>query len=53
MTKEDEAYWKQYKAAPKAFVSLGAAKKLWGGVYGDVTSVRVPADKAEQFGKNC
>jgi hypothetical protein len=39
VTKEDEAYWDQYKAAPKAFVSFDAAKKLWGGVYGDVTSV--------------
>ena len=34
VTKEDEAYWKQYKAAPKAFVSFDVAKKLWGGVYG-------------------
>ena len=51
VTKEDEAYWDQYKAAPKAFVSFEAAKKLWGGVYGDVTSVRVnlPADRREAF----
>jgi ABC-type lipoprotein release transport system permease subunit len=51
VTKEDEAYWHQYKAAPKAFVSFEAAKKLWGGVYGDVTSVRVPADKMDAFGQ--
>jgi ABC-type antimicrobial peptide transport system permease subunit len=51
VTKEDEAYWDKYKAAPKAFVSLDAARKLWGGVYGDVTSVRVPADRADEFGK--
>lgn len=50
VTKEDEAYWDQYKAAPKAFVSFGAARKLWGGVYGDVTSLRVPADRADAFG---
>jgi ABC-type antimicrobial peptide transport system permease subunit len=31
------------------FVSLAAAQKMWGGVYGDVTSLRVPADKADAF----
>lgn len=51
VTKEDEAYWDKHKAAPKAFVSFDAARKLWGGVYGDVTSLRVPADRAEEFGK--
>ena len=51
VTKEDEAYWDDHKAAPKAFVSFDAARKLWGGVYGDVTSVRVPADRAEEFGR--
>jgi ABC-type lipoprotein release transport system permease subunit len=49
VTKEDEAYWKQHHAAPKLFVSLEAAKKLWGGPFGDVTSVRVPAEKAGAF----
>ena len=51
VTKEDEAYWDQHKAAPKAFVSFETARKLWGGVYGDVTSVRVPAGRAEEFGQ--
>ena len=49
ITKDDEAYWKDHKAAPKLFVSLEAAKKLWGGSYGDVTSVRVPAAKRKAF----
>lgn len=49
VTKDDEAYWKQYKAAPKLFVSLEAARKLWGGPFGDVTSLRIPADKAREF----
>jgi putative ABC transport system permease protein len=47
--KDNDAYWKKYKAAPRVFVSLAAAQKMWGGVYGDVTSVRVPADKADAF----
>ena len=49
VTPEDEAYWKQYQAAPKLFVSFETARKLWGGAYGDVTSLRVPAGKAEGF----
>jgi putative ABC transport system permease protein len=49
VTKEDEDYWDRYRAAPKAFVSFEAARKLWGGTYGDVTSLRVPADRADAF----
>ena len=51
VTKEDEDYWDRYKAAPKAFVNLDAARKLWGAAYGDVTSIRVPAARAEEFGR--
>ncbi len=47
----DEAYWDKYKAAPKVLLNFETAKKLWGGVYGDVTSLRVPADKAEEFAR--
>jgi putative ABC transport system permease protein len=49
ITKEDEAYWKQYKAAPKLMVSLETATKLWGGPFGEVTSLRVPFEKSEAF----
>ncbi|HWE96571.1 MAG TPA: FtsX-like permease family protein [Tepidisphaeraceae bacterium] len=49
VTKADEDYWKQYRAAPKLFVSFEAARKLWGGVYGDVTGLRVPAADADRF----
>src|SRR5205807_346997 len=45
----DEEYWKQHKAAPKLFVSLEAANRLWGGSFGEVTSVRVPAAKQKEF----
>jgi len=37
----DEEYWKKYRAAPKAFVSLDTAQELWGSRFGKVTSVRV------------
>ncbi|NIA22402.1 MAG: FtsX-like permease family protein, partial [Anaerolineaceae bacterium] len=47
--KEDEQYWKQYRATPKAFVSLETARQLWAsegqaagpGADSWVTSVRV------------
>jgi putative ABC transport system permease protein len=49
VTKADEAYWHSYRAAPKIFVNFDTARRLWGGVYGDVTGLRVPADKADAF----
>jgi ABC-type antimicrobial peptide transport system permease subunit len=49
VTKDDEDYWKQYKAAPKLFVSLEAARNLWAGPFGEVTSIRLPAVKQRDF----
>jgi ABC-type antimicrobial peptide transport system permease subunit len=49
VTKADETYWKQYRAAPKIFVSFETAGKLWGGVYGQVTGLRVPSQNADAF----
>ncbi len=49
VTKADEAYWDKHRAAPKLFVNLATAKRLWGGAFGDVTSLRIPSDKAEAF----
>ncbi len=42
---KDEEYWDNYRAAPKAFVSLPTAKSLWTSRFGQLTSVRlrVPA----------
>ncbi|HZK80049.1 MAG TPA: FtsX-like permease family protein, partial [Humisphaera sp.] len=51
VTKADEEYWHQYRAAPKLFLNFQTAKKLWGGVYGDVTGLRVPAADADRFSK--
>jgi putative ABC transport system permease protein len=49
VTKEDEKYWSQYKAAPKLFVNLATAEKLWGNAYGDLTSLRVPVAQGASF----
>ena len=37
---KDEAYWKQYRGTPKAFVTLAAGRKMWGNRFGDLTAVR-------------
>ncbi|HWE02956.1 MAG TPA: ABC transporter permease [Tepidisphaeraceae bacterium] len=49
VTKADEEYWRQYRAAPKLFFNFQTARKLWGGVYGDVTGLRFPAADADKF----
>jgi ABC-type antimicrobial peptide transport system permease subunit len=45
----DEDYWKKYRTAPKAFVSLDTAQKLWGSRFGKVTSMRVVGSDAPTF----
>jgi putative ABC transport system permease protein len=37
----DEKYWRMYKTTPKAYVTLNAARRLWGSRFGDTTSVRL------------
>jgi len=39
----DEQYWDDYRTTPKAFISLAAGRQLWGGRFGDTTSIRVAA----------
>lgn len=38
---QDETYWDDYYTAPKAFVSEGLARKLWGGRFGFNTGFRL------------
>ena len=40
---KDEAYWKDYRATPKAFISLPAGQKLWANRFGNLTAIRYPA----------
>ena len=48
---KDETYWDEYRAAPKAFFSMDAARQMWsrgssaGG--GEASSVWIMADKAD------
>ena len=39
---QDEAYWKQYRTTPKAFISFEQGTELWRTRYGAATSVRFP-----------
>ncbi len=58
ITDRDDEYWEQYRAMPKAFISLEAAQELWKSRYGRLTSIRVaypkdrdPKTSEEQFTK--
>src|SRR5665648_6008 len=48
---QDEAYWKEYKGTPKAFVSLETAQKLWGNRFGHSTAIRVDGLKKTELEK--
>jgi ABC-type antimicrobial peptide transport system permease subunit len=39
--KQDEDYWDQHKATPKAFIAYSEARDLWATRYGQVTGLRV------------
>ncbi len=38
---EDDLFWKTYRTAPKAYVTLAAGQRLWGSRFGTLTSVRL------------
>ena len=44
MVGKPDAYWKEYRGTPKAFVTLAAGQKLWQNRYGNVTAVRYPRE---------
>ena len=37
----DEAYWKQYRATPKAFIPLETGQQIWRSRYGALSAVRL------------
>jgi ABC-type lipoprotein release transport system permease subunit len=45
---KDEAYWKQYRGTPKAFVTLAAGRRMWSNRFGDITAIRFPPDVSRQ-----
>ncbi|QDU81038.1 FtsX-like permease family protein [Polystyrenella longa] len=47
ITDRDDEYWEQYRATPKAFVSLETAQALWKSRYGQLTSYRIAPTSSE------
>lgn len=43
---EDEAYWKQWRGTPKAFVSAAAGQRMWSNRFGGQTALRWTPTKA-------
>ena len=43
---QDETYWDEYGATPKAFITLATGKRLWKSRFGDITSLRMKAAPA-------
>ena len=41
---EDDRYWREHRATPKAFVNLATGRRLWSSRFGNTTSIRVPSD---------
>jgi ABC-type lipoprotein release transport system permease subunit len=41
----NEAYWKQYRQTPKAFVTLRAGQEMWANRHGDLMAVRYSTAK--------
>ena len=46
--KQDEDYWDEWRGAPKAFVPLEVAQRLWATPYGRVSSVRIPVSAGQE-----
>jgi putative ABC transport system permease protein len=44
---KDEAYWKDHRGTPKAFITLAAGKRIWANRFGDTTALRWPANTAD------
>lgn len=45
---KDDDFWDAYKATPKAFVSLAAAREMWSNRFGDATAVRFTLTDPDQ-----
>lgn len=45
---KDEAYWKEHRGTPKAFITLAAGQAMWSNRFGNLTAIRwaVPTNSA-------
>ncbi len=37
---KDDAYWKEHRGTPKAFITLAAGQRLWANRFGELTAIR-------------
>jgi ABC-type lipoprotein release transport system permease subunit len=44
---KDEAYWKEYRATPKAFIALADGQRLWRSRFGVLTSMRFTPNRGD------
>ena len=44
---EDEAYWDDHRATPKAFINLATGQRLWANRFGTLTAIRFDQDITE------
>jgi len=44
---KDEAYWDNYHGTPKAFVTIGAGRRMWANRYGNTTAIRYAAGEGD------
>lgn len=49
VTDRDEDYWDQYRATPKAFFDIDAARDWWSSKYGSTTSLRLAATPGQSL----
>ena len=51
---KDQDYWETFHGAPKAFVTLRTAQRMWANRFGNVTAIRFSTDAAriESLGEN-
>ncbi|HTQ38941.1 MAG TPA: ABC transporter permease [Pirellulales bacterium] len=40
---QDDLYWREHRATPKAFISLEEGRQLWSSRFGNTTSIRIPS----------
>ena len=41
ISREDDAYWNEYRLTPKAFIPLADGKRLFGSRFGEITGLRI------------
>ena len=49
VAREDDDYYKHHRLTPKLFLPLAAGRRLFGGRFGDVTSIRFPGVASEEL----